>query len=117
MGKLGRTDHLVNGDFVFLMACLGFSSVMLGVTHGLEEMSAMVPRLFGTLGIIFSSAAIVLRLVLFFRGGEKQKEPAHRPSKTPEGVKVEGAMNLYLAILFAIVYLALANYWDLSSAR
>jgi hypothetical protein len=109
VGKLGRTDHLVNGDFIFLVACLGFSLVMLGVTHGLEKMSAMVPRLFGTLGIIFSSVAIVIRLILFLRGGERQKEPSHRPSKTLEGAKVEGAMNLYVAILLAIVYLALAE--------
>jgi putative tricarboxylic transport membrane protein len=109
-GKKKRLSQFFNGDVIFLFVCLVFSIAMLIATRGLRDPSAtLVPRLFGTLGIIFSVLAIFFRAASFFWGYEKKKISLGGSAEIPEGVEVEGAMNLYMAIALSVAYVVLAE--------
>lgn len=108
--KTGKVREFFNGDVIFLFVCLGFCVAMLVATRSLHDESAtLVPRLFGTLGVVFALLAIVFRAASFFWGGEKKKVRLGASRETPEGVQFEAGMNLYLAIALAVVYIFLAE--------
>jgi hypothetical protein len=108
--KKKRLTEFFNGDVIFLLVCLGFSIAMLISARHLRDVTAtLVPRLFGTLAIIFSVTAIAFRVASFFWGFEKKKRVLGGSSETPEGVEIEGAMNLYMAIALSVAYVILAQ--------
>ena len=102
--------HFFNGDVIFLFVCLGFSMAMLISASALRDVSAvLVPRLFGTLAVIFSLAAIGFRAASFFWGFERKKMSLGGSAQMPEGVEMEGAMNLYMAMALSVAYVILAE--------
>jgi hypothetical protein len=108
--KTKRFSGFLNGDVIFLFVCLAFSAAILIETRQLQEPSAaLVPRLFGILAVIFSLLAIFYRALSFLRGYEKKKVTMGISTPRLEGVEVEGAMNLFLAIGLSVLYLILAE--------
>jgi len=105
-----RLTQFFNGDVIFLFVCLGFSVAMLVAARNLHDVTAtLVPRLFGTLAVIFSVVAIAFRAASFFWGFEKKKVSLGGSAEIPEGVEIEGAMNLYMAIALSVAYVILAE--------
>jgi len=105
-----RGKTLLDGDTLLLVIFLIFSLSMIAATGRLEnEATKTVPRLFGQLGLIFAVAALSLKIFSKVKGYEKERGELEPQTKPLTSVEIEGAMNLYVAILLVLLYVPLVK--------